>query len=226
MKNILLIVLTFIYILFFNISLFILLSLLSVFFRLVDKTSRKSRRVILFGLKIHSKIFRLDIKKVFSSNKIEKNKNYLLVSNFNNITDIIAILISFDNDNLVPIIRAHNFYIPFFGFFLRSASYIPFYSKKPYQFIRKAVELMKQKETSILHFPTGYNTQIKNYMCIPKNFLYIAKKSNCKILPVKTKISYENNRVKYEINFFDPIDITFYKNDQLILRKIFNTLFR
>lgn len=187
------------------------LSFLCFWLRLIDKTGRRARQLIRKALKMHSFLTGMHVDITYPDN-IFGSEPYLILANFNNISDIFAVLLSDPGLDIVCILRAHNFYLPFIGIVFKACRFISFNSKKIIRFIQDSASTL-QSGSSVLHFPAGYSDLSRSDF-VYSNFLAIRKKAQVPILPVTILQNESSDGLNIRIIYHHPI-MGEYSDDEL-----------
>ena len=164
---------------------FILWPLIMLFARLLDSSEKAPNTISRWGLSFLSFVSGVGLT-VEGRENFDKKQQYLILANHKSAIDIPVLA------RILPIhfkFFASNrfFYIPFFGWGMALAGYIPVNRAsrvKSYKAVQKGINILSRSQASLLIFPEGTRIEEDKIARFKQGFLHIATKSQKPILPV------------------------------------------
>jgi len=164
---------------------FILWPPIMLFARLLDRSEKAPNTISRWGLSFLSFVSGVRLT-VEGRENLDKKQQYLILANHKSAIDIPVLA------RILPIhfkFFASNrfFYIPFFGWGMALAGYIPVNRAsrvKSYQAVQKGINILSRNQASLLIFPEGTRIEEHHIKRFKHGFLWIATKSRKPLLPV------------------------------------------
>ncbi len=130
--------------------------------------------------------------KVYGKEKLNKNQNYLFVSNHRSNLDPIISWYAFREQNIAFVSKPENFQVPIFGNIIHRCGFIPINRDDPFkaiESINKGAKLLEKREMSVGVYPEGTRNTKDEMLPFHNGVLKIAQKSNTPIAVVSIKDS-------------------------------------
>ncbi len=125
--------------------------------------------------------------KVQGAKKVERGKNYLIVANHQSLLDILLVLSSLPTSlHFKFLAKKELFPIPFFGWHMSLAGYIPIDRSSP-ESRKQIMEIVRQwlrKGVSVLFFPEGTRSLDGEIHLFKIGAFKLAREENVEILPI------------------------------------------
>ena len=164
---------------------FILWPLIMLFARLLDSSEKAPNTISRWGLSFLSFVSGVGLT-VEGRENFDKKQQYLILANHKSAIDIpvLARILPF---HFKFFASNRFFYIPFFGWGMALAGYIPVNRAsrvKSYKAVQKGINILSRSQASLLIFPEGTRIEEDKIARFKQGFLHIATKSQKPILPV------------------------------------------
>ncbi len=164
---------------------FILWPLIMLFARLLDSSEEAPNTLSRWGLSFLSFVSGVGLT-VEGRENFDKKQQYLILANHKSAIDIpvLARILPF---HFKFFASNRFFYIPFFGWGMALAGYIPVNRAsriKSYKAVQKGINILSRSQASLLIFPEGTRIEEDKIERFKQGFLHIATESQKPILPV------------------------------------------
>lgn len=164
---------------------FILWPPIMLFARLLDSSEKAPNTISRWGLSFLSFVSGVRLT-VEGRENLDKKQQYIILANHKSAIDILVLA------RILPLhfkffASSRFFYIPFFGWGMALAGYIPVNRTsrvKSYKAVQKGINMLSRSQASLLIFPEGTRIEEDNIKRFKQGFLHIATKSQQPFLPV------------------------------------------
>lgn len=164
---------------------FILWPPIMLFARLLDSSEKAPNTISRWGLSFLSFVAGVRLT-VEGRENLDKKQQYIILANHKSAIDILVLA------RILPLhfkffASSRFFYIPFFGWGMALAGYIPVNRTsrvKSYKAVQKGINMLSRSQASLLIFPEGTRIEEDNIKRFKQGFLHIATKSQQPFLPV------------------------------------------